>query len=92
MFQQQTDEVKQCHQTELEASHSKLLQTELTLKGNSISHYQLLFYSHISLHCLQCFDTVGWASVKKACKTLSGEVLLWLSVWSKVQMICIPSR
>jgi len=26
-----------------------------------------------------------------ACKKLSGEVLAWLSVWSKVQMICIWS-
>jgi len=26
-----------------------------------------------------------------ACKTLSGEVLAWLSVWSEVQMICTRS-
>jgi len=26
-----------------------------------------------------------------ACKNLCGEVLLWLSVWSKVQIICIWS-
>jgi len=26
-----------------------------------------------------------------ACKKLSDEVLLWLSVWSKVQIICIWS-
>jgi len=26
-----------------------------------------------------------------ACQTLSDEVLVWLSVWSKVQMICIWS-
>jgi len=24
-----------------------------------------------------------------ACKKMSDEVLVWLSVWSKVQMICI---
>jgi len=27
-----------------------------------------------------------------ACKKLSDEVLAWLSVWSKVQMICIWSN
>ena len=35
---------------------------------------------------IQCFDTVGWA-----CKKLSGEVLAWLSVWSKVQTCIRPS-
>jgi len=24
-----------------------------------------------------------------ACKKLSGEVLVWFSVWSEVQMICV---
>ena len=39
---------------------------------------------------LQCFDTVGWASGRAlACKKLSEEVLVWLSVYSKVQMISI---
>ena len=32
---------------------------------------------------------VGWQEGHLACKKLSGEVLAWLSVWSKVQMICI---
>ena len=27
---------------------------------------------------------VGWQEVHTACKKLSGEVLAWLSVWSKV--------
>jgi len=40
--------------------------------------------------CLQCFDTVGWASEEhSACKKLSDEVLVWLSVWSEVQIFCI---
>jgi len=35
---------------------------------------------------LQCFDAVGWRQEgHPACKKLSGEVLVWLSVWSKVQ-------
>jgi len=42
--------------------------------------------------CLQCFDAVGWEAGKASgLQKLSGEVLAWLSVWSKVQMICIWS-
>jgi len=33
-----------------------------------------------------------WQEGHPACKNLSGEVLVWLSVWSKVHMICIWSR
>jgi len=38
--------------------------------------------------CLQCFDTVDWAS---GFGILSDEVLAWLVVWSEMQMICIWS-
>ena len=42
--------------------------------------------------CLQCFDTVGWAAGKASGrKKLSGGVLEWLSVWSKVQTCIWPS-
>ena len=34
--------------------------------------------------CLRCFDTVGWA-----CE--NWVVLVWLSVWSEVQTVCIWS-
>jgi len=41
---------------------------------------------------LQCLDTVGWASERaSSLRKLSDEVLLWLSVWSKVQIVCIWS-
>ena len=44
------------------------------------------------LWSLQCFDTVGWAAGwASACKKLSGGVLAWLSVWSKVQTCIWPS-
>ena len=44
------------------------------------------------LWSLQCFDTVGWAAGRaSACKKLSGGVLAWLSVWSKVQTCIWPS-
>jgi len=42
--------------------------------------------------CLQCFDTVGWASgraVHSDCKNWLTRC--WLSVWSEVQMSCIWS-
>jgi len=42
--------------------------------------------------CLQCFDTVGWVSGRASgLKKLGDEVLVWLSVWSEVQIVCIWS-
>jgi len=35
--------------------------------------------------------SVGWQEGHLACKKLSGEVLAWLSVWSKVQTCIWPS-
>jgi len=32
---------------------------------------------------------VGWQEEYSACKKLTDEVLVWLSVWSEVQMICV---
>jgi len=47
------------------------------------------FISHFT--GLQCFDAVGWQQEgHPACKKLSGGVLAWLSVWSKVHA-CIWS-
>ena len=41
---------------------------------------------------LQCFDAVGWRQEgHPACKKLSGGVMAWLSVWSKVQTCIWPS-
>ena len=34
---------------------------------------------------------VGWQEGHPACKKLSGGVLVWLSVWSKVQTCIWPS-
>jgi len=34
---------------------------------------------------------VGRQKGHPACKRLSGEVLVWLSVWSKVQTCILPS-
>ena len=42
--------------------------------------------------CLQCFTTVGWASGRASgLQKLSDEVLVWLSVWSDVQIVCVWS-
>jgi len=48
--------------------------------------FSALFYS------LQCFDTVGWASGRASgLQKLTDEVLVWLSVWNEVQIVCIWS-
>jgi len=40
--------------------------------------------------CLQWFDSVGWASGRASSLwKLRDEVFVWLSVWSKVQIVCI---
>ena len=42
---------------------------------------------------LQCCDTVGWASGRASgLQKLSDGVLVWLSVWSEVQIVCIWSQ
>ena len=49
-------------------------------------------HNNVLWMCLQCFDAVGQAAGRTSgLWKLSGEVLVWLSVWSKVQMICIWS-
>jgi len=43
---------------------------------------------------LQCFDTVGWASGRASGLykiILSDDVLVWLSAWSKVRIVCLWS-
>ena len=46
--------------------------------------YSTLEYSALTL-------LVGHQEEHPACKKLSDEVLVWLSVWSEVQIICIWS-
>jgi len=51
-----------------------------------------LAYNCLLLLCLQCFDTVCWASGRASgLQKLSDGVLMWLSVWSEVQIVCIWS-
>ena len=43
-------------------------------------------------NCLQCFDTVDWVSGRApGLYELTDVVLVWLSVCSKVQIVCIWS-
>jgi len=44
-----------------------------------------------TLKCLQYYATVWHKEKHPACKKWSDEVLVWLSVWSEVQMIRIWS-
>ena len=48
---------------------------------------------YLFLHCF-CFDAVGWVVQEGhlTCKKLRGEVLAWLSVWSKVQSCVVELR
>jgi len=55
--------------------------------------FLLVFSSDLgSRYLLQCFDSVGWASgIAPGLYKLSDEVLVWLSVWSELQTVCIWS-
>jgi len=58
-----------------------------------LMHLYVMHYLMLPVQCLQYFDTVGWVAARAfgLRKNLSGEVLVWLSVWNEVQMICILS-
>jgi len=55
----------------------------------------MLFLAFLKVYdnCILAFSAwmllVRWQEGHLTCKNLSGEVLAWLAVWSKVQMICI---
>ena len=52
----------------------------------------LFFWSYFKLFYLHCFDAVGWVAGRaSSLKKLSGGLLAWLSVWSKVQTCIWPS-
>ena len=47
------------------------------------------FHRHFTFSALMLL--VGWQEGRPACKKLSGAVMAWLSVWSKVQTCIWPS-
>jgi len=53
-------------------------------KQNSVNAYVKSVFSALTL-------LVGWQEGHPACKKLTGGVLAWLSVWSKVQTGIWPS-
>jgi len=48
-----------------------------------------VYFCDQNLACSALALLVGHQEEHLACEKLSDEVLVWLSVWSKVQMICI---
>ena len=57
---------------------------------NARRSYGLIFiYDGVAFSALTLL--VGWQKGHLACKNLSGGVLAWLSVWSKVQTCIWPS-
>jgi len=55
---------------------------------NNILHYRILQYCNITVNAFSALTLlVGRHEEHPACKKLSNEVLAWLYVWSKVQMI-----
>jgi len=63
----------------------------------SLLRYYLFIHSFApsfvlpSVFCLQRFDMVGRAGRASGLLKLSDVVLVWLSVWSDVQIVCIRS-
>ena len=51
----------------------------------------LVYYICISVAFSALTLLVGWQGGRLACKKLSGGVLVWLSVWRKVQTCIWPS-
>jgi len=65
-------------------------------KGKPMSYCSYLFYTQYVTGIIYCFISalmllVGWQEGHPACKRLSGGVLAWLSVWSKLQACMWPS-
>jgi len=53
-----------------------------------VNYHIIIFINHFTPFklCLQCFDAVGWvAGIILPVKTMSGEVMAWLSVWSEMR-------
>ena len=73
----QPNEAKPCHTRVIDGP----------AKGNSLLCVQWVICAFSALTLL-----VGWQEGHPACKKLSGGVLVWLSVWSKVQTCIWPSR
>ena len=67
-----------------------VMMTLLLLITNSGSSNPLMFLQTVTLFAFNALPLlVGHQEAHPACKKLSDEVLVWLSVWRKVQIFCI---
>ena len=65
------------------------LASEAVIEIYLVSVFCLVSYSASAFSALTLL--VGRQEEHPACKKLSDEVLVWLSVWSEVQIVCIWS-
>jgi len=69
-----------------------VMMTLLLLITNSGSINPVMFLQAVTLFAFSALPLlVGHQEAHPACKKLSDEVLVWLSVWRKVQIFCILS-
>ena len=57
-------------------------------------HGTLILFAAVQitfLRCLRCFEMVGHQKSIRPVNNLIDEVLVWLSVWSEVQIVCMWS-
>ena len=70
--------------------HPTIVAINVYLKGRLVNEHPLSTqFSSFIFSALM--PLVGWQEGYPACKTLSGGVLVWLSVWSEVQTCMWPS-
>ena len=71
------------------------MEHELVSPGKWLLKWSWWFSGNLYYSCVVAFGAlmllVGWQVGYPACKTLSGGMLVWLSVWSKVQTCIWPS-
>ena len=90
--------VSRCHAETVDTRHSgKSRERHATVDdGRPASHCATHFRNFIAFQDTSAFSAlslllVGCQKEHPACKKLSDEVLVWLSIWSEVQIVCIWS-
>jgi len=63
--------------------------TEQKLWGIIKFLFHILFLLQLTFAFSALMLLVGWQEGHPACKKLSGGLQVWLSVWSKVQTVCV---
>ena len=90
--------VSRCHAETVDTRHcGKSRERHATVDdGRPTSHCATYFRNFIAFQDTSAFSAlslllVGRQKEHPACKILSDEVLVWLSIWSEVQIVCIWS-